>query len=421
MRSLRVVGLGFTLLALLMGASVGLGACSSSSGPAAAGSSGSSGSSGGLDGSLNPNDASANGDADASSGGDGGPVVPDTACGAAGGSRATVYPGGAQAPLYEAMGTVGARRAAQVYGGAGFVLFDADGKSPSAQPIVLGADLNRIARSGTVLGVVGATLPEILFQRYDTSGAVVGGGAALSLGSGPSGDVTIGQSGGAFLSVWSGAQGVTARGVDAAGQLAGPAFALDPVAQQNFTASVVSAGGSSFGVLWVGYTFTSPGHTLIRTAFATASATGVTATKDISADDQSRGVVQLVKTPTGYAALLDEPAGAPDFTPRTRLLILDESGNVMVSPPPILAGAVRGLSLAAQGTELGVVVERASQTVAFRPFDASAKPLGPWVCLGSTAPSLNAAAVDADGAGYAVIFGSTNRSVVLARFDRLGK
>ncbi len=408
------VNVALALVALVGGASLAVGACSSSSGVA---------SSGGVftgDAAVEPREASVReGGADAA-GSDAGPVIPDTACGAAAAAPVTLYPGSPTTPQFDAIATLGPRRVAQAAGDEGFVLFDTNGGNPSAAPIALGTDLNRIATGGSVLGVVGVTLPDIFFQRYDTGGALVDAGAPLALGSDPSREVAIGQSGGAFLAVWSGAGGVTARGVDTAGQLAGPAFALDTASQQNFTASVVSS-GSSFAVLWVGYTFTSPGHTLIRTAFATASTTAKVAAHDISADDRARNIIQLVKTPTGYAALVNEPAGAPDFTAHTRLLILDEAGNLTVNPPPSLAGAVRGLGLAVQGSELGVIVERAAQTVAFRPFDANAKPLAPWVCLGSTAPIVNAAGIDTDGAGYAVIFSTTNRAVALARLDRLGK
>lgn len=413
MRSSRV-GLFVALVVATSAGASFVGACSSSNAPAGS----SSGTTG--DAFVEPREASVN---DAAREGatdvDAGPVVPDTACGVAGGTRATLNAGGT-APLFDALGTVGARRVAQGAGDEGFVLLDVSGANASAAPVVLGLDLNHIATGGSVLGVVGVTLPDIFFQRYDATGAVVGGGPALQLGSDPSSEVFVGQSAGAFLTVWSDTQGVTARGVDAAGALAGPAFALDAAKQENFTASVVSS-GSSFAVLWVGYTFTSPGHTLIRTVFATASTTAAIATHDISANDQARTVVQLVKTPTGYAALVDDPGGPPDNTGRTRLLLLDANGNVTNAPSPFLAGAVRGLGLAAQGGELGVVVERTAQTVGFRPFDANAAPLGPWVCLGSTAPSMNSAAIDADGAGYAVTFGSgANHAASLARFNRLG-
>jgi hypothetical protein len=348
---------------------------------------------------------------------DAGPVVPDTACGDAGGVRATVYSSGAKAGAFNALGTLGSRRVAQSSADQGFVLLDTAGTNASATPTALGTDVNRIATDGTTLGVAGVTLPQVLFQRYDAFGAALGDGGAVVLASDQLQGIAVGQSAGTFLVTWATPNGVYARGIDAIGQPAGPAFALDSTGQANLTASIVADNGG-FAVLWAGYA-SQGGGIVVRTALSKASTTAMTSTHDISALNRARSVIQLVKTPTGYAAILDEPSFAPDPS-RIRLLLLDANGAPTIDPP-ILGGAVRSYGLAAQGAELGVLAQRADGTLAFRPFAANGAPLGSWQCIGAAPQLTKIAALDVDGAGYAAIYGATDGTVMLARFDHLGQ
>lgn len=344
--------------------------------------------------------------------------VPDTPCVPRGGTTVELYPGEKSAPVFGKLARVGSRRVA---GGGlglpGFITFDESGDGASPLPaITMTGGNDDFASEGETIGQAGIDEGEILYQRYDDSGAPVGSTVTLASNAGPF-DPKIAGGDGESLVVWGAGGALHARGINASGQPAGPAFSFGADSFETFLRVVIARRPGGFAVAWTGDAALNTYVTrVVRLTLTDVEGQVI----DITTAHEWPELSRLVKTPTGYAVLLTGPQ--PHHTPYA--LLLDESGE-LASAAHRLDGAAWAADLATRGTELGVVANRITGEPEFRAFDADLSPLGAWVCLDGPGGGSDDAGLDTDGAGYAVVY---RRAVdpapdgmeIFARVDHLG-
>jgi hypothetical protein len=324
---------------------------------------------------------------------------------------------GTVAPI-RSLQAAGTRRVADFVGGQEYAVFDDDGSNVRS---VLAAHGNAHVASAGVgfdLGTVGAVGVEV--APCDMNGLP---GTPVLLSPETPSEIGIAANPGALLMAWGGPNGVRGRGVQG-GTAAGPgAFDLALTSfNRALSLSVVDDGSGLFAFAFSG----DQGGTTYETVFGRA--TPAKRAQDpfiLFSGTTPRQVVELAKTTTGYA-LLVSAGGASPFA---ALVLLDTLGNV--ASIHRLDGTLSGLSIAVQGTELGVAaigtttLDGGATMYApeFRPFDATGAPLGPWVCLQDPTPlppTAPGAGLAADGTGYAALVNASDGSAVLERFDHLG-
>jgi len=345
-------------------------------------------------------------------------AVEDGDCVAHGGAEVAIYPGDSGAPIFGRLAAVAGRRVASFSQGfAGFVLFDADGSNASASLI---GSSRRVASEGDTVGEAwrSGTTPyyDVLYQRYDATGAPVGGPVELASGEVAEGGPWIaGNDSGESLVIWALGGRLRARGISSAGSPAGDPFDFGEGTFDTAVTLSATAGAGGYAVAWSGEP--QPGTHSTWFALTTSTALSGQAHEIASSCSATHRVLRLVALTNGYSLLLE--AGAPpDLS--VYLLYLDAEGQPEGAARR-LAGAVAGWDLAARpDDELGVVVSHAGQETRFRPFDAAGEPLGSWVCLAGTGGLFNRAAIDADGSGYAAMYWQPGNTEMFARFDRLG-
>ena len=344
--------------------------------------------------------------------------VDDTPCVAMGGTATTVFPARAALPGYRSLQATGGRRVADFASGAGFVTFDLDGMNPASVVANAPVPFGFVASTGNafLLGGVGSKV-EVL--PYDASGAAQG--QPIPLSDETPTNLALAASATSALVAWSGANGLRGRGLEGAAPAGAGAFdlAITPFVGQ-LSVSVIDDKNGLFAYAFSG----DSGGAIYQTVFGRASTTERAGNpRAVLTGTTPRQVVQLAKTPHGYALLLQ--AGDPDRF--VGLAILDLFGKVVVLRR--LLGATSALSVAVQGEELGVTaIRREPQdggavlfAPEFRAFDGTGAPLAPWVCLGDLGGTSGVgAALDTDGAGYAALINAGDGSSVLARFDHLG-
>lgn len=337
------------------------------------------------------------------------PVEPiaDTPCDAVGGTKTTLYAAGPSSPQFDRVAKVGARRAAGGSVAEGFVTFDMDGASPSPAVVQVAANYNLFASEGSTIGLVGSKGLDLFYQRYSAQDATVG--AKLTVASGVQlENVAIGGGGSEAFIVWGSANSVRGRGVDASGAFAGDAFdvATDGYGSSLYPSVAQTTGG--FAVAWTG----DPEVGTYRTRFARVSLTDVTLPAvDITASFTVSQVVKLVRMPDGYALLVT--GSGPKFTPY--IIVLDDDGHP-TQPAAMLEGAYFGWDLAVNGTNLAVTAARVTGEPEVRELDGTLKPLGNWLCLDGPTSTGEVSGIDADGAGWAVVFRDSSGAEALVRF-----
>jgi hypothetical protein len=177
-----------------------------------------------------------------------------------------------------------------------------------------------------------------------------------------------------------------------------------------FCGSVAADGAGGFGLAWAG----SAGAAAYELHFAHVTSGGaVDASGTLLSTPRPIAVAALARTPDAFA-LLYNVAGSSAY------LALVGTDGKPTGPARLLGGASSGWGLAANGASLGVVARRQAG-VAFRPLSAAGQASGDWVCLdGASDDRDQTAAIDADGAGFAVVYRSPARIETLARFDATG-
>ena len=351
---------------------------------------------------------------------------PDTPCVPAGGATTVLFSGpdaGGVTPGIAELRMLGAGRFGSGDDVNGFVTFAIDGTSPRAFPIHLGAGLSPFSSEGQSIGGAGATSSSIFYQRYDAQGVASGSTQTLATGlTSPPLAMAIAGDGGGSLVAWVSGGRLHAAGVTSGGAPAGPAFDVGP-ADLSTTMSIAPT-GTGFGIVWTN----EPTSATTASRFALVTAAGVVgAPVTLTTSAVQFLVKRIVHTPTGFAVLALSALGDD----HVYVVILDPSGNV-AGPAHRLLGADFPWDIAAQGTELGVVIASNDMIVDgaegprrpfFRPLDAAGHALGPWVCLGAGLASnaVQDMAIDADGTGYAVVFQDPSADELLTRIGPLGK
>jgi hypothetical protein len=329
---------------------------------------------------------------------------PDTACTAPTGIERALYPADA-APAFDRLARVGARRVATSTRTGGFAVFDLDGAN-AAPLVVLAGSANVAASEGATIGMAGIEGTELRYARYDASGGKVG--ATLVLDNAMTGGLVVGGGAGEALVVWSGDGRMHARGVDASGALAGASFdfAAGSVVT-SFVGSVVR-GESSFAVAW-----SAPSESgTSRTFFMRASTTGpIGQALELTGLAPEHEVVQLAKTTTGFAALVQERSPS-----RVLVVLLDPSGRV-AAPARRLLGSTYAFAVSARGAELGVVARRTTGETQLRILGAGGVPRAAWTCFEVVSDGALGAGIDAEGAGYAVVRRTAGGVEVLTHVD----
>ncbi|MFA6047046.1 MAG: hypothetical protein WC718_18845, partial [Phycisphaerales bacterium] len=243
---------------------------------------------------------------------------PDTACEETAAQPALIYSGAGVAPSMDRLEPVSGRWLGYDSGySTGFVLFDADGTNASGEPITLTNSYNLAASEGTSIGLAADDAGQVLFARYDASGAPVLGPLVVA-NEEPEGLAIAGGSGESLV-VWGAGTSLRARGVDAAGAFAGEAFDVaQDVVDGPFLASAAFA-DPGFAVAWT---------SLLGGDYVTFFATTTTTAASSSA-------VTIVSTPTphwvvkivrlsdfAYALLFDVQLP----TTRPVVLVVDDEG-----------------------------------------------------------------------------------------------
>ena len=82
----------------------------------------------------------------------------------------------------------------------------------------------------------------------------------------------------------------------------------------------------------------------------------------------------------------------------------------------MLEGAYFGWDLAVNGTNLAVTAARVTGEPEVRELDGTLKPLGNWLCLDGPTSTGEVSGIDADGAGWAVVFRDSSGAEALVRF-----
>lgn len=328
----------------------------------------------------------------------------DTACTAATGTERALYPANA-APAFDRLARVGARRVATSTHAGGFAVFDADGAN--AAPLVgLGPSASVAASEGSTIGTVAIEGTEIRYTRYDATGAKVG--ATLGIDSAVPGGLVVGGGASEALVVWSSNERMHARGIDASGALAGPTFdfAAGSVVT-SFTGSVVRGEGS-FAIAWSAASVSGTS----RSFFMRASTAGpIGQAFELTGLSPEHEIVQIVKTTAGFAALVQERTPS-----RVVVLLLDAFGRV-AAPARRLLGSTYAFSLGARGAELGVLARRTTGETELRILGPDGAARAPWICFEVVSDGGLGAAIDGDGAGYAVVRRTALGAEVLTHVD----
>jgi hypothetical protein len=352
---------------------------------------------------------------------------PSAPCTQAGGTKTLLFSAAdAQTtPAISRLGTVVTQRFGDGPGMFGsYATFDPTGANPQIYKVTLGIVTNVIVSEGATVGVGAANNTTIVYQRYNAQNTAIGQLQTLASGiAGPPNALWMGAGGGGSLVVWALGEGLHAAGVTAAGVVAGPAFDFATGGGASFDVTI-AYGGTTYALAWTAQ----PSANTYRSQFVLATPTGLMgAPVDITTSTTAFHVVKLVPTPTGFALLF---AGILQDD-HIYVVPLSATGAV-TGPAHRYLGADVPWDLAAQGTELGLVVEgndvavdgsEGPRTPLFRPLDATGHPLAPWVCLGNPVPAgqTQDLAIDADETGYAIVYPTETSDEMFLLVDHLGQ
>ncbi len=329
---------------------------------------------------------------------------PDAACTAHAGAERMLY-AAAAAPAFDRLGRVGARRIATSTHAGGFALFDADGAN-AGPVVVLAGSANVAASEGTSIGVAELAGTEIRYARCDPNGAQQG--TTLALDTAMTGGMLIGGGGGESLVVWSGGGRMHARGVSGSGAAAGATFDFaEGSVVTSFTGSVVRA-DASFAIAW---SAPSEGG-LSRTFFMRATTMGpVGQAFELTGLGPEHEVVQLTKTSTGFAALVQQRS------PSRVVVVLLDSVGLVDGPAHRLLGSTYAFAISARGDELGILARRTGGEAQLRRLGPDGRARGASTCFEVVPDGSFSAGLDADGTGYAVVRRTSLGAEVLTRVD----
>ena len=346
--------------------------------------------------------------------------VADTPCTPRGGSLAVVLPGSDASgrPSFRSLKQIGDRRAADAVDGSGFVVFDSDGKNGAFVTTSLrGGGTTTLGGQIVLGGGIGTGSASI--QTYGTNGAPIGNEVPLVVEE-PAG-LAVGADEQAALAVWATSNQIRARGF--AGGAAAGTDAYDLALGASTKAPSIAVSSVKAGLF--GVVFSGNDGSAYQTAFGRGGATArIGDPSNLFTGEVPRTVVGLARTPSGFALLVTVADGVNPYA----MLVLTDAGGRRTSNGLKLLGTLEGSAIAVQGSEIGVLAQRREGTAfeakigaEFRAFDLTGAPLGPWVCLEPPASSgAHGGGLVAEGNGYASLFGASDGSTSLARFDHLG-
>jgi len=335
---------------------------------------------------------------------------PYSPCVPHGGVSVELYAAAPETPTFDTLAHVANRRLAG--GPSGFATFGMDGSAPTSS-LLVPFESTLVASEGNSIGAVGLSSGSVLFQRYLADETPVGN--ATTIASGMMSALAIGGGGGSSLVLLRDGGVIRARRVSPSGVL----WPLWPLTLDSawpltdMTARVVG-GGDSYAAVWSGKR--SDGQ--FSSWFIQVKATGAHGSPfNMTASAAEHWVSGFVSTTKGYAMLYS--GGNP---PSAAYLVTQDDMGGAAGQGWKLGGAAYGLGLASNNGALGVLVKRDSGELAFRRYhDWTGAPLGPWVCLdGPSSDSSDMAAIDADGAGWAIVYRTPQGAVRLLRIDADG-
>jgi|GEM_PF-5325982 len=336
--------------------------------------------------------------------------VSDTPCDQLVGTVVQLYPDMSNAPAISMLTTVDGKRLAGGRYMPGFVTFGFDGSAPSALVVGIDPDFDLVASEGNTIGLVAASGAELRFQRYSSNDTPVGG--AVTLGSANGAGVAIaGSLAGGSLVAWADGTTMNARFVDSDGNPAAPFTFAEGLSTKAIVASMARS-GNEFGLAW-----SAVDNGVARGRFVRLTTTGaVGSIVELTGDAHQHYLVKLVATLNGFALLLH--SGTLTFD--TILVMLDKGGNV-VAPARRFVGTKFAMDLAAMGNHLGLLAKRSDGTTEFRLLDLAGTPVGAWKCIDSPSEdTYDQAGIDADGAGWAIVYRTPGSGEKLVRTNLTG-
>lgn len=348
---------------------------------------------------------------------------PDVPCVPSGGTNVQLFPaGGNGGPAVTLLQSLGAKRFATGPDLPGFITFDPAGTNPQLVNIPQGAVQTVLVSEGTTVGSMVAGNGTVSYQRYDAAGAATGNAVTLASNITPiPSAIWTASSTAGTLGVWAHGDTLSVAGVTTAGAAAGAAWTL---ATGGVSAHVAVA--TSNDKFMIASSFTqSGGTTAAQLQLATLTGPSGSAVP-LTSSTVAIEVKSIVPTSSGYLLVVE---GGGDN--KVYLVPVNATGQVSGVARRLLGGDAPW-ALASRGDEVGLVTMSNDLVVnnvypgprrpMFRSFDATGKPLGPWVCLDDYIPvaQLQDMAIMTDGNGYSVVYKTKSDATNLIRFDRLG-
>jgi len=321
--------------------------------------------------------------------------VADSACSPLTGTVVTLFPDDSNAPPLGYLAQVNGKRVAGGRWARGFVTFGLDGSAPSPAAVGIDPEFDLVTSEGSTIGLVTSDVVTTRFQRYASTDAPMGNVLDLGAGTG-AGLVIAGDGNGGSLMVWADATSMKGQYVDSNGVAATPFIFANGLSGQSAQSSLVRSGNNEFALAWSVIE-----NGIARGRFVRLSTSGIIGSiVELTGDAYKHYVVKLVKTAAGYAVLLHSGG----FSFDTIIVNLDAQGQAQGAARRFL-GTKFAMDLAFANGNFGFMAKREDGITEFRLLDANAEPIGDWRCIdGASQDPYDQAAIDADGAGWAIVY-----------------
>jgi hypothetical protein len=335
--------------------------------------------------------------------------VADTPCTElSGGEAQEITPEDTSNPLFTVLGNVGSRRFALSPDGLSLFTFDPDAAGTQSAFI---AGITAGASEGTTIAALSKPSTALSLVRYNANGGAVGNAVALvsnndwqAIAAGPA----------KVFVVWSKGSKLEGRLFDIGGTTPTTVdLGADAAGTGTYVMGVV-ASGTGFVVVWTRNRTDGQAETLWTRVEANAT---VAAAKTLILSPGHHSFSGLVAQASGVAVLVNEGQPSQDLV----VMRVSDSGDV-VNPAYRLGGSERGLGVATNNGEIGVLAVKTNRA-AFRGLASDGSALGPWMCLDDSdggSAFYPAGAIDVEAAGYAVLTRATNGAAVFRRLDNTG-
>lgn len=320
--------------------------------------------------------------------------VMDSDCATLSGTIVELYPDNSNAPPLGYLTQVNGKRVAGGRWARGFVTFGLNGGSPSPKVVGLDPEFDLVTSEGSTIGLVTSDVVTTRFQRYASTDAPMGNVVDLGNGTG-AGLAIAGDGNGGSLMVWADSTSMKGQFVDSNGVAATPFIFANGLSGQSAQSSLIRS-GNEFALAW-----SVVENGIARARFVRLSTTGIIGSiVELTGDAYKHYVVKLVKTANGYALLLHSGG----FSFDTILVNLDDQGQSQGSARRFL-GTKFAMDLTFANGNLGLMAKRLDGITEFRLLDSNGDPSGDWRCIdGASDDPYDQAAIDVDGAGWAIVY-----------------